>query len=125
MRENTTLFMIQWTSGGGKYRPGPRPPLFDFAHVSTPSAEQDMERKLRLHELEDVRVRLERFIGSGLLTETQKRRFYLYCIRNLSTRKIATLEGVTQKPVWRSLQLCQKKFQKFLAERAVTPPEKR
>lgn len=84
-----------------------------------------MERKLRLHALEDLWARLERFLESGLLTEVQKRRFYLYCIRDLSTRQIATLEGVTQKPVWRSLQLCQKKFQKFLAERAVTPPKKR
>ena len=122
MRENTTLFMIQWTSGGGKYRPGPRPPLFDFAHVSTPSAEQDMERKLRLHELEDVRVRLERFIGSGLLTEIQKRRFYLYCIRNLSIRKIARAEGVRQFAVWKSLNLCQKKFSSFLKRQGGHPP---
>lgn len=97
-------------------------PLFDFAHVSTPSAEQDMERKLRLHELEDVRVRLERFIGSGLLTEIQKRRFYLYCIRNLSIRKIARAEGVRQFAIWKSLNLCQKKFLSFLKRQGGHPP---
>lgn len=98
-------------------------PLYDCIKVSVPSAEDALMRKIRVHELELIRARLDRFIGSGLLTEIQRRRFYLYCIQNRSTRQIARAEGVTQKPVWRSLQLCQKKFQKFLTERVVTPPD--
>lgn len=100
-------------------------PLFGFAHVSTPSAEQDMERKLKLHALEDLWVRLERFLESGLLTEVQKRRFYRYCIRDLSTRQIARIEGVSQCSVWECLHACEKKFEKFLGRYPVTPPEKR
>lgn len=100
-------------------------PLFDCLYVSTPSAEQVLERRITLRELELTRARLEEFIRSSLLTEIQQRRFHLYCIRGLSTRQIARVEGVRQFAVWKSLTLCQKKFQKFLSARVVTPPDKR
>lgn len=96
-------------------------PLYDCAEVSGPSAEESLESKLKLQELEAIRARLERFLEIGPLTEVQRRRFTLYCIRNLSIRKIAAAEGVRQFAVWKSLQLCQKKFQNFWKSRVVTP----
>ena len=100
-------------------------PILDCARFAAPSAEQVMERKITLRELEHTRTRLEEFIRSGPLTQIQQRRFRLYCIRGLSTRQIARAEGVTQKSVWKSLHYCQKKFEKFLENRAVTPLKKR
>lgn len=98
-------------------------PLQFCKGLCVPSAEEAMERSLALQDLEKLREQFDRFIYSGLLTETQQRRFRLYCIRGLSTRQIARAEGVVQKSVWKSLNYCQKKFQKFLADRAVTPPD--
>lgn len=96
-------------------------PLYDCAKVSAPSAEEMLEGELKLRELETVHAQLERFIGTGLLTEIQRRRFSLYCINGLSTRQIAGAEGVTQKAVWKSLHYCEKKFKNFLGNRVVTP----
>lgn len=98
-------------------------PLDGCREINVPSAEADTIRALTLVELEKVQAQLERFLDIGPLTEIQKRRFYLYCIQGLSIRQIARAEGVRQFAVWKSLQLCQKKFQKFLAERVVTPPD--
>lgn len=100
-------------------------PLYDCAQITAESAEQVMERKVRLRELEAVRMRLEQFIGSGLLTETQERRFRLYCIKGLSTRQIARVEKVAHQSVWESLQYCQKKFQKFLGDKTPDTPRKK
>lgn len=97
-------------------------PLYNFTEHPTESAEQVAENNLRLRELEDIRIWLERFMAAGLLTEIQRRRFFLYCIRGLSTRKIAAAEGVRQYAVWKSLTLCQKKFQKFLVGQGGHPP---
>ena len=49
------------------------------------------------------------------LTETQKRRYFLYHIKELSTWKIAELEGANQKSVYESLQAAEKKIKKILA----------
>lgn len=100
-------------------------PLFDYAALAAPSAEQALEIAAKMREAERIKAGLERFIASGFLTEVQRRRFTLYCIRGFSTRKIAVAEGVRQFAVWKSLNLCQKKFEKFLDKRVVTPPEKR
>lgn len=97
-------------------------PIDGCREVSVPSAEEALDHALTLQELERLQAQLERFLDSGLLTGTQRRRFYLYCIHELSTRQIALAEGVRQFAVWKSLQLCQKKFQKFLDKRVVTPP---
>lgn len=98
-------------------------PLDGCRGVSVPSAEKDVIHALTLVELEKIQVQLEYFLDTGPLTDVQRRRFRLYCIQGLSTRQIARAEGVVQKSVWKSLQYCQKKFRKFLAERAVTPPD--
>lgn len=98
-------------------------PMDGCKGISVPSAEEDVIHALTLVELEKLQAQLERFLHSGLLTEIQRRRFALYCIHGLSTRKIAAAEGVRQFAVWKSLLLCQKKFQKFLGERVVTPPD--
>lgn len=98
-------------------------PLHCCKGLYSPSAEDVMERILTLRELEKLQAQLEQFLHSGLLTEIQRRRFTFYCIHGLSTRQIAVAEGVRQFAVWKSLVLCQKKFQKFLAKRVVTPPD--
>jgi len=96
-------------------------PLEGCREVSVPSAEEAASHAQTLRELEKIQTQLENFLNSGLLTDIQRRRFQLYCIRGLSIRQIARAEGVRQFAVWKSLQLCQKKFQKFLAKRVVTP----
>ena len=70
------------------------------------SAETELIRK------EDEKKALEsakRLLESGKLTAVQKRRFYLYFFRGLSTRQIAKLEGVHQRAVWDSLMWAEKK----------------
>lgn len=98
-------------------------PLHCCKGVCTPSAEEVWDQMLTRRELEKLRACLECFLQSGLLTEIQRRRFSLYCIKGASTRQIAGAEGVRQFAVWKSVALCQKKFQKFLAHRVVTPPD--
>lgn len=98
-------------------------PLHCCKGVCVPSTEEVWEQMLTHRELEKLRHQLLRFLRSGLLTKTQQRRFHLYCIKGLSTRQIAVAEGVRQYAVWKSLALCQKKFQKFLSDRVVTPPD--
>ncbi len=96
-------------------------PLYDCAEVSTPSAEEELESKASIRELEVIRARMEEVLSGGILTEIQRRRFELYCFKGLSTRQIARKEGVSQCAVWESLQACGKKFEKFLARYPVTP----
>ena len=98
-------------------------PLHCCKGLYSPSAEDIMERTLTLRELEKLQAQLERFLHSGLLTEIQRRRFTLYCIQGLSTRKIAAAEGVSQCSVWECLHACEKKFEKFLRKHPVTPPD--
>ncbi len=74
------------------------------------SAETELIRK------EDEKKALEsakRLLESGKLTAVQKRRFYLYFFRGLSTRQIAKLEGVHQRAVWDSLMWAEKKLKKI------------
>ena len=52
------------------------------------------------------------------LTEVQRRRYLLY-IDGLSTRKIAELEGVTQRSVMDSIEWAEKKLWKFLSEEKI------
>lgn len=96
-------------------------PLHTCKGLFAPSAEEIMEAKTTMQDLEQLQTLLENFIASGILTKTQQHRFFLYCIQGLSTRQIATLDGVRQFAVWKSLALCQRKFQKFLEKRVVTP----
>lgn len=95
--------------------------LHTQAGLSTPSAEEVLETSAIQRELEQLQVSLEKFLRSGLLTEIQRRRFSLYCLKGLSTRQIARKEGVSQCSVWESLQACAKKFEKFLSKYPVTP----
>lgn len=91
--------------------------------ATVPSPEEAIEEAERLRDLEKLRSLLDGFLKSGILTEVQRRRFSLYCFQGLSTRQIARAEGVSQCAIWKSLVLCQKKFQIFLKKRVVTPPD--
>ena len=74
------------------------------------SAETELIRK------EDEKKALEsakRLLESGKLTAVQKRRFYLYFFRGLSTRQIAKLEGVHQRAVRDSIMWAEKKLKKI------------
>lgn len=98
-------------------------PLHTQGLLSVPSAEDDLEARMAKAEMEQLQVNLDQFLQSGLLTETQRRRFALYCFNGLSMRKIARREGVSQCSVWECLQACEKKFRKFLAKHPVSTPD--
>lgn len=57
---------------------------------------------------------VQRFLDSGVLTETQKRRFILHFFKGLSTYQIADLEQVDHKAVFRSIRYAVQKLKKFL-----------
>lgn len=100
-------------------------PLHTQGSLSVPSAEEMVEAKAAQARLAQIQKRLDQLLQSGLLTETQRRRFKLYCFNGLSTRQIARREGVSQCSVWECLQACQKKFEKFLQKHPVSPPNSR
>ena len=70
--------------------------------------------------LEDWYVRQERLqetrAAMRCLTRTQMRRLYLHFYEQLSTRKIALIEGISQRVVARSIHEGLKKLRKFLLE---------
>ncbi len=96
-------------------------PLHTQGHLSVPSAEEVVEACATKEELKQLQEGLEQFLQSGLLTDTQRKRFSLYCFNGLSTRQIARREGVSQCSVWECLQACEKKIKKFLSRYPVTP----
>ena len=48
------------------------------------------------------------------LTETQRKRFLLHKVKNLTTRKIAEIEKVSQQSVCESINSAEKKIEKYL-----------
>lgn len=52
-------------------------------------------------------------LDSGLLTETQRRRFILHFFQGLSTRQIAEQEAVSHVAVYKSIVLAQEKLKRF------------
>ena len=55
------------------------------------------------------------FAALEKLTEVQRRRYFMYYGQELSTWKIAEIEGANQKSVYESLQAAEKKIKKFLS----------
>lgn len=53
-------------------------------------------------------------IMDACLTETQKRRFFLYHYNNMSCRDIALVEGVGFTSVWETIVASERKIKKFL-----------
>ena len=53
-------------------------------------------------------------IMNACLTETQKRRFYLYYYRNMSCRKIAMMEGVDWTSIREAIDASNQKIKKYL-----------
>ena len=68
------------------------------------------------YEKEKALITARKLLGSGKLTEIQKRRFYLYFFKGLSTRQIARRESVHQRAVWDSLRWTTKKLRKLFEE---------
>ena len=48
------------------------------------------------------------------LTETQRRRYLMYFMANLSTPQIAKIEGTSQNVVWKSIDLAKEKIKKLI-----------
>lgn len=53
---------------------------------------------------------LKQLFQSGILTDTQKRRFVLYIFKGLSLRQIAELEGTSHQAIHKSIIYCTKKL---------------
>ena len=49
-----------------------------------------------------------------LLTPVQKKRLYMNCFRDMSTREIAKIEGTNQKSVSESIRAAKRKIKQFL-----------
>ena len=95
--------------------------LEENAQLATPALEDDYIRGLdRQQALTAARLLLE---GDNL-TPNQRRRFVMYMLGGLSSRKIAEREGVTQRAVMKSLQSAKSKLKKCLIRWVLTPPLK-
>lgn len=87
--------------------------LEETEQLSVPAIDGEL---IQMEEKHKVLEAAERLLHSGKLTEIQCRRFYMYFIKGLSTRRIAEIEGVHQRAVWDSLQWAEKKLKKFYLE---------
>ena len=80
---------------------------------TVPSIDTELIQKAEEQKVLDAARRL---LHSGKLTAVQKRRFLLHFFQGLSTRQIASLEGVHQRAVWDSLIWAEKKLKKIYEE---------
>ena len=83
---------------------------------SVQSAEDEYIADYEPDEVEDDFRTMENAeaIMNACLTETQKRRFYLYYYQNLSCRKIAMMEGVDWTSIRETIDSSNQKIKKFL-----------
>jgi len=84
--------------------------LEDSKHPLMDSFEQELIIK---SEKQKALEAAKKLLHSGLLTETQVRRFRLHFFQGLSIRQIAAREGVHKRAVWDSLHWSEKKLKKF------------
>ena len=87
--------------------------LEETVGMSVPPIDVELIRK---NEEKKALETTRRLLESGKLTEAQKRRFLLHFFQGLSTREIASMEGVCQRAVWDSLMWAEKKLKKIYEE---------
>ena len=85
-------------------------------------ADEDGQPEENLIEQEDEleRQRLCELLSTGLdecLTETQRRRLWMYYMDRLTLRQIAVLENVNFQKIANSIQAAKRKIQKFLTDK--------
>lgn len=68
---------------------------------------------IRRGEQNKALIAAKQLLDSGSLTEVQQRRFILHFFKGLSTRQIASAEGVHQKAVWKSIHFAKEKLKTF------------
>ncbi len=58
----------------------------------------------------------EKLLADGVLTDIQKRRFYLHIFKGMSTRRIGKLEGKSHQAIAKSLNLVLEKYKKIFEQ---------
>lgn len=94
----------------------------DYISMTPLVADIEWENERR-RKKEQVLMAARRLLDSGILTDIQKHRFYLYFFEGLSTRQIAMRDKVHQRAVWDSLRWTIKKFKKFFESQMLKKPE--
>lgn len=82
----------------------------DSAWLATESLEDEIDRKTAEKSYTE---KLQEAIDT-FLTPIQKKRLYMNCFRDMSTRDIAKIEGTNQKSVSESIRAAKRKIKKFL-----------
>lgn len=94
-------------------------PFYDLGESKTcasPSPEDEVIEQ-SIKQLEQVEIRKQRMLVKQALdkfTDIQRRRYLLYHVHGITTRKIATIEGVKHQSIIECLAWAEKKIKKFL-----------
>lgn len=84
--------------------------------ATRPLDEEWLEQLIEIQNRKYARQALRRLLQSGVLTDVQRRRFFLHVFKGLSTRQIAHLDGTSHQAVAKSLNLAIAKLKKFFDE---------
>ena len=88
-------------------------PLYSEEAATELSALSLEDLLIEVREREEAAAAFERLMESGVLTETQKRRFRLNIVDGLSHRQIAAAEGVAVRAVTQSIHAATEKLRKI------------
>ena len=81
--------------------------------VAVGSVEDSINEQAQAEDREGLRRLVMRGFDN-CLTETQRRRLWLYCVEGLSEEEIAASEGLTQQAISKSILASIKKLKKYL-----------
>ena len=84
--------------------------------ATRPLDEVWLEQLIEIQNRKYARQALRRLLQSGVLTDIQRRRFFLHVFKGQSTRQIARLDGTSHQAVAKSLNLAIAKLKKFFDE---------
>ncbi len=91
------------------------------AAAAVPSPEETMTQR-HIAQGREALCRLLAFAMDTCLTETQRRRFWLYHVDGLTENEIALAENVQQQNVSKSIRAARKKLQTFFRKQGVKTP---
>ena len=84
--------------------------------ATRPLDEEWLEQLIEIQNRKYARQALRRLLQSGVLTNVQRRRFFLHVFQGQSTRQIARLDGTSHQAVAKSLNLAIAKLKNFFDE---------
>lgn len=82
-------------------------------YATRPLDEEWTERYIEIQNRRYAQQALHQLLQTGILTETQRRRFLLHVFKGMSTRQIARLDGTSHQAVSKSLNFAIAKLKGF------------